>query len=64
MTKFVYLPEIKSSNDIATFRKICDELEFSAQNWKPLKVKANSGFVCTVVKSFSFLTMIKWKTTK
>ena len=41
MTKFVHLPGIRSLNDISTFRKICDELEFSAQNLKPLKVEAN-----------------------
>ena len=41
MTKFVHLPGIRSLNDISTFRKIWDELEFSAQNLKPLKVEAN-----------------------
>ena len=51
MTKFVHLPGIRSLNDISTFRKICDELEFSAQNLKPLKVEAN-------IKIFFFVILL------
>ena len=43
MTKFVQLPKIRSSNNASNLRKIYDEIEFSVQNLKSLKVETGSN---------------------
>ena len=42
MTKFVQLPEIRSSNDVSNLCKSYDEVEFMVRNLKSLKVETSS----------------------